>query len=169
MDSPGDRGQRGRSMEGETINLPRDILNELHEIEARAAALVLPFYKPYGLTLLQTRALVEIARSEPTAVCSLAARLGMAAPNASILAKRLAQDGFVRRGRAAGDERRVEITLTPRGRDVLRAAGDAVSAHYAPMLAQVPAQEQRELLRGLAQLRDLLGRLTPPGFEETRT
>ena len=30
-------------------------------------------------------------------------------------------------------------------------------------------REQRELLRGLAQLRDLLDPLTPPGFEETRT
>ena len=35
--------------------------------------------------------------------------------------------------------------------------------------AALRRREQRELLRGLAQLRDLLDRLTPPGFEETRT
>jgi DNA-binding MarR family transcriptional regulator len=82
----------------------------------------------------------------------LRGHLGLPKSTASVLVKRLAEHGLVTRGRAPGDERRLAIVLTERGRRAV--ADDTVlePARLAAALAALPEPARRALLAGIEQL-----------------
>ena len=83
---------------------------------------------------------------------SLAEHLGLPKSTASTVVKGLGQRGFVERARDPGDERRLAITLTERGR--ARLAEDTVlePEALATALAKLAPQARAALLDGLEQL-----------------
>ena len=89
----------------------------------------------------------------------LAAHLAMPKSSASVLLKDLERRGFVRRRRDRGDERRLAIVLTPKGRRRVEAdtvlRPDALGA----ALDALPERERRALLRSLERLGEAAERL----------
>ena len=72
--------------------------------------------RPLGLTGAQADALVVIGQAGPLSLNELGDLLIAEAGHPSRLVDRLVEAGLVERRPAADDRRRVELTLTPRGR-----------------------------------------------------
>ena len=81
-----------------------------------------PLLSTLGLTYPQYLVMVALWESAPRTVKDLGESLELDSGTLSPLLKRLEASGLVTRERRADDERTVEITPTPRGRALLRAA-----------------------------------------------
>lgn len=104
---------------------------------------------PNSLTPPQFRCL-EILRREPgLSLSALAERLGVRQPTASLIVVRLVRDGLVGRGRAAGERRRVVLTLTDKGRNLLEAMRVAIRERIAIALGPLPAAQRARVAQGL--------------------
>lgn len=74
-----------------------------------------PILEPLGLTHPQYLVMLALWEESPRSLGDLADALAMESATASPLVKRLEAQGLVRRERSAGDERRLEIVVTPEG------------------------------------------------------
>jgi DNA-binding MarR family transcriptional regulator len=115
-----------------------------------------PVLKPLGLTYPQYLVMLVLWEEEPQTVGSLGARLYLDSGTLTPLLKRMEQAGLVSRTRDAGDERRVLIGLTERGR-ALRA--DAL--HVPQTIARGRSIEEIDSLR--EGVRQLVAMLAAPG------
>jgi DNA-binding MarR family transcriptional regulator len=94
------------------------------------------------------------------ALTALALHLALPKSSVSVLVKDLARRGFVRRVRDLGDERRLALTLTAKGRrrvqtdTVLRPDGLAAA------LAALPQRRRHDLLAGMEALADRAARIS---------
>lgn len=77
-----------------------------------------PLLDELNLTYPQYLVLMVLWEEEPCTVGHLGARLHLDSGTLSPLLKRLEAIGYVRRVRAADDERRVQVTLTSAGRSL---------------------------------------------------
>ncbi|NKY20098.1 MarR family winged helix-turn-helix transcriptional regulator [Tsukamurella spumae] len=102
-----------------------------------------PILAPMGLTHPQYLVMLALWDSSPRSVKDLAATLQLDSPTLSPLLKRLEAQGLLTRGRAADDERRIDVELTEAGRALREQA-----------LAVPPAVVER-LGASLAELEDL--------------
>jgi MarR family transcriptional regulator, organic hydroperoxide resistance regulator len=75
-----------------------------------------PFLQPLGLTFPQYLVVLELLNGAPLSVGALGSRLDMDTGTITPLVKRLEASGLVTRTRDPGDERRVLVDLTARGR-----------------------------------------------------
>ncbi|EHL06837.1 transcriptional regulator, MarR family [Desulfitobacterium hafniense DP7] len=78
-----------------------------------------PIVEEYGLTLMQTRILVEVKDGAPHTIGSLGSIIGLSSGNASSMCKKLEAAGFLRRIRTPEDERFVKLALTRHGEDTI--------------------------------------------------
>ncbi|WP_102192675.1 MarR family winged helix-turn-helix transcriptional regulator [Microbacterium aurantiacum] len=79
-------------------------------------AIYRPILEPLGLTHPQYLVMLALWERAPRTLNDLAADLALEPATASPLVKRLEKEGLVARQRSAGDERRLDITLTDAGR-----------------------------------------------------
>jgi long-chain acyl-CoA synthetase len=79
------------------------------------------------LSSAQYRMLVQLAQGAD-ASSSLAKKLAVSAPSVTAVIDGLVQLGAVERTHSVEDRRRIPITLTPKGRELLASAEDAVRA-----------------------------------------
>ena len=90
-----------------------------------------------GLSLSQLGLLDAIVDRGPLPVGEIAAHAGVAGPTATRMLKQLERDGIVTRERSPADERRVMVTLTDRGREIVerqrRSLRSAQRRHYAAL------------------------------------
>lgn len=115
-----------------------------------------PVLKPLGLTYPQYLVMLVLWEEEPQTVGALGARLYLDSGTLTPLLKRMEAAGLVSRTRDAGDERRVLIGLTERGR-ALRA--DAL--HVPETIAGGRTPERLDELR--ESVRKLVAMLAAPG------
>jgi len=90
-----------------------------------------PLLDPLGLTYPQYLVLVVLWKADNQSVGSIGDRLGLDSSTLTPLLKRLEASELVRRKRDARDERRVIVSLTPRGAELQQQASrirDGVSA-----------------------------------------
>ena len=78
-------------------------------------AIYRPILEPLGLTHPQYLVMLALWERSPRALSDLAADLALEPATVSPLVKRLEKEGLVARQRSAGDERRLDITLTDAG------------------------------------------------------
>jgi DNA-binding MarR family transcriptional regulator len=77
-----------------------------------------PVLEPLGLTYSQYLVMLLLWEHDPASVGGLGERLHLDTATMTPLLKRMEQSGFVSRTRDPQDERRVLITLTPKGRQL---------------------------------------------------
>ena len=82
----------------------------------------------------------------------VADRTGTHQSSVSTVVSRLVEQRLVRRRRARADSRRLELVLTPRGREVLASAPDTVQGHLIRSIERLPLASQRTLAELLAQV-----------------
>lgn len=83
-----------------------------------------PILTPLGLTHPQYLVMLALWERAPRSLTDLAEEIAMDPATASPLVKRLESQGLVSRERRAGDERRLDITLTPEGQALREKAID---------------------------------------------
>ncbi len=101
-----------------------------------------PLLEPMGLTHPQYLVMLSLWEESPRSVGEIAGLLQLDSPTLSPLLKRLEAAGLVTRSRSTTDERRVDIALTERGRDLRRAAEQvppAVVARLGMKIAELEA------------------------------
>jgi len=77
-----------------------------------------PLLEPHGLTYPQYLVLLILWENDGQAVNEIGRRLYLDSGTLTPLLKRMEQAGFLVRARSASDERRVEIWLGPKGREL---------------------------------------------------
>ena len=73
-----------------------------------------------GLTINEIHTLVAVGLYESNSMSTVAARLGVTLATLTKVVSRLAEKGFLVRAQAEDDRRKVLLTLTKRGREVVR-------------------------------------------------
>jgi DNA-binding MarR family transcriptional regulator len=119
------------------------------ELEQQANAAM----RPLGLTAAQADALMVIGQAGPLSLSELGDLLIAESGHPSRLVDRLVEAGLVDRRPAAEDRRRVELSLTPRGR---RLQKRALAARERVLELAREVVGERDLGPGLELLRDLV-------------
>jgi MarR family transcriptional regulator, organic hydroperoxide resistance regulator len=111
--------------------------------------------RPLGLTAAQADALVVIGQAQPLSLKELGELLIAEAGHPSRLVDRLVEGGLVERRAAGDDRRRVELSLTPRGRRLekrILAAREGVLALARELVGDRDLAPALQLLRELVEL-----------------
>ncbi|MQA83133.1 MAG: winged helix DNA-binding protein [Streptosporangiales bacterium] len=108
--------------------------------------------RPLGLTAAQAEAVVVIGQAEPLSLKELGELLIAEAGHPSRLVDRLVDAGLVERHAAGDDRRRIELSLTPRGRvlqERILAAHEGILEHGRGRVGDRDLGPALELLRHL--------------------
>jgi DNA-binding MarR family transcriptional regulator len=107
-----------------------------------------------GLSLPQFRALGFLQREPGASLSAVAEHLGVSRSTASAIADRLVRAGLVDRAPDPAERRRVALTLTPAGADLLARARAATRTLVADRLARLSAAQLTAIAAGVAALGD---------------
>ena len=110
-----------------------------------------------GSTNAQLFLLRELAVAGTLSVGELAARASTRQGTVSTVVSRLVRLGLVQKTRSATDSRRAELSLTPRGRALLRRAPTPPTTALIDALDSLSDREARSLAAGLKSLVTALG------------
>jgi DNA-binding MarR family transcriptional regulator len=103
-----------------------------------------------GLTLSQVLVLSALRpETAPLSAGYLAQRVSLTQGTLTSILDRLEAKHLVTRDRAAEDRRRVLVTLTPCGHEVLAAAPPALQAHFVQQFQRLPAHRRRQVVTAL--------------------
>ena len=108
---------------------------------------------PGSLTLAQFQLLIAFEDEPELSVGELALAGGVAPPTATRMLASLERDGIVERRASEVDRRSVRVTLTPKGRRILRAKRKLVAAKQRAIFEALTTTERRQaesILRRLA-------------------
>lgn len=129
-------------------NLPLLLLQARERVIARFR----PLLNANGITEQQwriVRALVETGPLEPRQIVALC---GISSPSLAGVLARMEEVGLVRRVRLDHDQRRVEVSLTPKSRALAATMAPQVEAAYAELEASVGPNLVRQLYRQIDRL-----------------
>ncbi len=107
-----------------------------------------------GLTISQYRLLLAVAGSPAVRSGELADRAGVSAPTATRMLSGLERAGIIRRAASAADRRSVSITLTAKGRRLLREKEARVSEKRRALYESLTPAERAQARRLLRRLAD---------------
>lgn len=111
-----------------------------------------------GITLTQCQLVGELGRSGPCTLSELAAALGLDVSSTSRAVDAMVRRGTLRRRRDAADRRKVVISLSAAGRDLLAEIEASARPLAAAVQAHVPAGQLGQLREAMALLREALRR-----------
>lgn len=143
------------------MNAVRSIVRALR-INTRAVELKM------GISLAQLFVLQQLAQRSADSLNELADRTATHQSSVSVVVRRLVERGYVSRTPSSADKRRIEIAVTPAGRELLARAPRTVSMELTDALQRMP-QEDREALAELLErwLREAnIDLATPPMIGE---
>lgn len=112
-----------------------------------------------ALTLPQYYLLKPLDEAPALPLNQMADRAGIAAPTATRIIDGLERDGTVRRDRSAEDRRTVLVSLTPKGRRVLKRKHRELTQRRQRLYEQLDPTERKHSERLLRHLAELLGQL----------
>ncbi len=135
-------------------SLDKQLCFALYSSSLAMTKLYKPLLAPLGLTYPQYLALLVLWERDHQGVGELGERLFLDSGTLTPLLKRMESAGWLRRERAADDERRVVVSLTPEGLALRQKARSVPRALAAATGCQ--ASELAELTRRLQQLRSQL-------------
>ncbi|MEV6560722.1 MarR family transcriptional regulator [Nocardia sp. NPDC051756] len=147
-------------MTDDHLTLDEQICFPLYAASRAMTAVYRPKLERLGLTYPQYLVMLALWERDGRSVGEVCHALALDSGTLSPLLKRLEAAGFVRRQRAADDERRVDIELTDRGR-ALRAEARGIPAE----MAEASGLSVDEFLALRATLRRLTSALSAPPIE----
>lgn len=104
-----------------------------------------PLLDPLGLTYPQYLVMVVLWGQDPMRVGQIGAQLGLESSTLTPMIKRLETGGLVRRQRDNHDERRVQVHLTDKGRELADRAADI------PACIEAATKMERKAIQALRQ------------------
>jgi len=109
-----------------------------------------------GLTGPQLRMLQAMAPADATTVGELASRVKLTQGTVTSILDRLARKELIRRERGQDDRRKVHVSLTPAGRQLLAQPAARSQAQFVDAFARLPALDKTQILTSLQQLAALM-------------
>jgi DNA-binding MarR family transcriptional regulator len=118
-----------------------------------------PVGENFGLTMMQTRILMELHQYESHTIGSLADSVCVAGANVSNLCKRLENQGLLERVRNREDERVVRVLLTEVGKETVLEIDNLFNDKIAKHLMNETEETFEDIILGLQKLNELLQRM----------
>ena len=132
------------------VNSLRRLIHALHTSSRESE-------RNLGLTGAQLFVLTQLRENPSLSINALADRTLTHQSTVSVVVQRLVRRKLVKKVRAAGDARRVELTLTPAGTALLQRAPEAVQARLLRAIDAIPADDRQAMARGLQSVVGALG------------
>ncbi len=120
------------------------------------------------LTLPEFRALAYINRNAGCGLNELAEFVGVEAPAASKLVESLVQRGLAKREAHAGDRRRVQLSVLPKGQKSIHTVREHTREFLDEQLGHLSPKQQDALIAAMHILKDAFGSL-PSGQAGSET
>jgi MarR family transcriptional regulator for hemolysin len=115
------------------------------------------------LSLPQFRVLVRLSREPAASLSAVAEHLGVSLPTVSRLIGTMVGRGLLARARGAdGDERRIALTITPRGQAVLDLARGETQRQMHQKLAALSSEQQAMVIEAMGLLKGVFGGFSDP-------
>jgi DNA-binding MarR family transcriptional regulator len=114
----------------------------------------------YGLTMMQTRILMELHQYDNHTIGSLADRICVAGANISAMCKKLEGQGLVERIRDKSDERVVKVVLTKQGKETVTEIDRLCNEKISLYLINEKEETFEDIIAGLKKLNELLKRMS---------
>jgi DNA-binding MarR family transcriptional regulator len=105
-----------------------------------------------GLSGAQLFVLQKLSEAKMLSVNDLAECTHTHQSSVSVVAQTLVDKGLVARARAADDARRLELTLTPAAKSLMRKAPGAAQDRLIDAINRLPATTRKQLASGLSKL-----------------
>ena len=109
-----------------------------------------------GLSLSQLALLDAVATDGPLLVGQIAAHAGVSGPSATRMLKQLERRGVVTRQRSSDDERKVLVTLTERGRDLVARQRTALRDKQHHDYAALSPRQRETIVDAMRQLASMI-------------
>ncbi len=132
-------------VESQAISDLRAVTSELHRVS-------LPVWLELGLPMAQLKALIVLASSDGMSVTGLARDLAIGEPAASQLVEQLVRRGYAERLPDAVDRRRVVVTVTATGTELVTELRQGRHRHVEAWLESMSDEDVDALSRGLHAL-----------------
>ena len=113
--------------------------------------------KQSGLTTSKLLALQTIAEEGEITIGGIAAQANLTQATITTIVDRLQEAGLVQRERATSDKRKVYVSLTEKGRSVLRDAPTALHERFSQEFDELEEWEQMQIAAVLKRLSNILG------------
>jgi DNA-binding MarR family transcriptional regulator len=110
-----------------------------------------------NVTVPQYRALVVLASRGPQSAGALAELLGVHVSSLTRLCDRLVDKGLITRATEPANRRRLTLTLTPRGRRLVRSVTSTRRDEIAAIVARVPRGKRQAMIDALHAFGDAAG------------
>jgi DNA-binding MarR family transcriptional regulator len=114
-----------------------------------------------ALTVPQFRALAFIESKDGVSLSQVAEFVGLTLPSTSTLVDGLVKRGLITRETHPTDRRRLTLTLTTTGRQMMQAARKHTQAYLAEQLERVPDADRATITRAMALLKQVFDNLSP--------
>jgi len=130
----------------------RAIVRGLHAVNEELHKVNLSAWLEMGLSAAQLKALVTIASGGGRSITGLAGELGVGEPAASQVVEQLVRRGYVSRTADPEDRRRVVVTATEEGSELVSGLRQGRREHVQQWLASMDGDDVHALARGLGAL-----------------
>ena len=107
------------------------------------------------LTVPQFRVLLFISRNPGCSLLAVARSLGLTSPTIFKIVDGQVDDGLVRRQDSNQDRRKILLTLTPRGQDILQKTREGTQLRLAEIISPLSAPEREVVFEALGLLQPL--------------
>jgi DNA-binding MarR family transcriptional regulator len=121
----------------------------IHSLHFKLVCLTKPLLSERGLTPPRARVLMQIMRKQPANMSALNLPLNITRSTLTSLVDSLVRDGFVERYRGETDRRKVYLTVTKCGADLLEEMHSCARTYLEESLKGLTREERESLLRSL--------------------
>jgi DNA-binding MarR family transcriptional regulator len=144
--------QRKRSVQNGAGDEVRDVLDSIRRIVRLLRLSSREAEREVGLSGAQLFVLQKLAEAKMLSVNELAESTHTHQSSVSVVAQALVDKGLVARARADADARRLELTLTPAARALVKKAPGAAQDRLIEALGRLPGATRSQLAKSLARL-----------------
>lgn len=132
--------------------LTEDLLVSLRRIVRAISLHSRRLGKDTGLSTPQLVLLRDLERQESSSVSDIARRISLSQATVTTLLQRLEASELVRKKKSRTDKRRTDVTLSAKGRKLLKSAPPALQDTFLERFAKLEHWEQLSLVAGLSRV-----------------
>ncbi len=132
------------------LNRIRQLVRALRTFEREAQS-------RYGVGAAQMFILHVLQQEDDLSLNELAGRTATDQSSVSLAVGRLVEEGYIRRTQSAEDRRQVRLSLTPKGRALVRRSSPAAQERIIEIVADMPASDRARFVALLDTLIEGLG------------
>lgn len=110
----------------------------------------------FGLTTPQLLCLYSLREKESMTLSQLAAEVNLGTSTVNGIVDRLQAKTLINRERALDDKRRVCITITDKGREIVEKSPSLIQDKFANALAVLPEDEQKRIAESIESIVELM-------------